>query len=299
MAIEIDSLESKTNNHQEASLKKNWIQPLAFGAAFFAAAAFAQGDFSKFEITTEKLSDTIYMMTGAGGNLGLSIGPDAVFLIDDHARVQLVCKLVDVRNRDWEDIAIGAGPVKGKNYLYVADIGDNQAQFDFKYIYRFEEPLWSKEKEKLITLIDTLVLRMPDSPRDAETLLIDPMGSDLFIISKREQAVGLYHAPYPFGRDTLLLNKVLTLPMTQIVSGSISADGQEVLLKDYDHVYYWKRSGKESLTRLLASEPVELPYEREPQGEAIGWSRDAKAFYTLSESTKEKGADLIVHTRTK
>ena len=225
--------------------------------------------------------------------------PAEVFLIDDHARVQLVCKLVDVRNRDWEDIAIGAGPVKGKNYLYVADIGDNQAQFDFKYIYRFEEPLWSKEKEKLITLIDTLVLRMPDSPRDAETLLIDPMGSDLFIISKREQAVGLYHAPYPFGRDTLLLNKVLTLPMTQIVSGSISADGQEVLLKDYDHVYYWKRSGKESLTRLLASEPVELPYEREPQGEAIGWSRDAKAFYTLSESTKEKGADLIVHTRTK
>ncbi len=40
-------------------------------------------DFSKVEITTTKLGDTTYMMSGAGGNLGLSIGEDAVFLIDD------------------------------------------------------------------------------------------------------------------------------------------------------------------------------------------------------------------------
>jgi cyclase len=40
-------------------------------------------DFSKAEITTQKLSDTLYMLTGAGGNIGLSVGPDAVFVIDD------------------------------------------------------------------------------------------------------------------------------------------------------------------------------------------------------------------------
>src|SRR2546427_713577 len=52
-------------------------------AALFAAAASAQQDFSKVEIQTEKLADTVYMMTGAGGNLGLSVGEDAVFVIDD------------------------------------------------------------------------------------------------------------------------------------------------------------------------------------------------------------------------
>jgi glyoxylase-like metal-dependent hydrolase (beta-lactamase superfamily II) len=54
-------------------------------AAAIAAAlpAAAQQDFSKVEIRTTKLGDTTYMMTGAGGNLGLSIGDDAVFLIDD------------------------------------------------------------------------------------------------------------------------------------------------------------------------------------------------------------------------
>ncbi len=224
--------------------------------------------------------------------------PAEIFLIDENASIRLVCKLANIQNRDWEDIAIGAGLEKGKNYLYVADIGDNQAQFDFKYIYRFEEPLLSKEKEKLITHVDTLVFRMPDGPRDAETLLIDPLSNDLFIISKREESVGLYHAAYPFG-DTLHLKKVLSLPMTQIVSGTLSSDGQELLLKDYDHIYYWKRSDQESLAELMVRKPIELPYEREPQGEAIGWSRDADAFYTLSESTKEKNADLIVHKRRK
>jgi glyoxylase-like metal-dependent hydrolase (beta-lactamase superfamily II) len=43
----------------------------------------AQQDYSKVEIKTTKLSDTTYMMEGAGGNLGLSVGEDAVFLIDD------------------------------------------------------------------------------------------------------------------------------------------------------------------------------------------------------------------------
>jgi glyoxylase-like metal-dependent hydrolase (beta-lactamase superfamily II) len=56
---------------------------LALLTLFASAAATAQQDFSKVEIKTTKLGDTVYMMEGAGGNLGVSIGDDAVFLIDD------------------------------------------------------------------------------------------------------------------------------------------------------------------------------------------------------------------------
>lgn len=56
---------------------------LALAAALLPAIALAQEDYSKVEIKTTKLSGTTYMMTGAGGNLGLSVGEDAVFLIDD------------------------------------------------------------------------------------------------------------------------------------------------------------------------------------------------------------------------
>ena len=48
-----------------------------------AALPAAGQDFSKVEITTTRLSEHVYMMAGAGGNLGLSAGEDATFLIDD------------------------------------------------------------------------------------------------------------------------------------------------------------------------------------------------------------------------
>lgn len=43
----------------------------------------AQDDFSDVQITSEKLTDTIYTLFGAGGNIGLAIGEDAAYLIDD------------------------------------------------------------------------------------------------------------------------------------------------------------------------------------------------------------------------
>jgi cyclase len=47
------------------------------------AAVFAQRDFSKVEIKTEKLAGGVAMLAGAGGNIGVCTGPDGVFLIDD------------------------------------------------------------------------------------------------------------------------------------------------------------------------------------------------------------------------
>ena len=226
-------------------------------------------------------------------------GKPEVFLIDQQASTRLVCTLAHIRNRDWEDIAIGAGPDSTKNYVYVADIGDNEAQYEYKFIYRFEEPQLAAEKAITITQFDTLILRMPDGKRDSETILIDHFTSDLFLITKREESVGLYTTPYPFAHDTLTLRKVMTLPFSKIVAGSISSDGQEVLLKNYNNVYYWKGTNGESFAQLLEKKPIELPYEREPQGEGIAWSRDGSEFYTLSEGTKKRPADLFVYKRKK
>lgn len=43
----------------------------------------AQQNFDKVEIKTEKLSPTTYVLYGAGGNIGVSVGDDALFIIDD------------------------------------------------------------------------------------------------------------------------------------------------------------------------------------------------------------------------
>jgi len=43
----------------------------------------AQQDFTKVEIETTKVADGVYMLNGAGGNIGVSVGADGVFVIDD------------------------------------------------------------------------------------------------------------------------------------------------------------------------------------------------------------------------
>jgi hypothetical protein len=223
-----------------------------------------------------------------------SDNPSEVFLIDQHAKTRMVCKL-QVPNRDWEDIAIGAGPDPKKKYIYVADIGDNWGQYEYKIIYRFEEPTLHAQTEMTIAQIDKLVLRMPDGSRDAETILIDPFDNDLFLISKREDSVGVYTVPYPFHKDTLTLRKVMKLPLSKIVAGSITLEGNEILLKDYTKVYYWKRSGEESLPEALSRKPIELPYKREYQGEAIAWSNKGNEFFTLSEAPMGSSGELLVY----
>ena len=42
----------------------------------------ATQDFSNVQIQTEKVADNVFMLTGAGGNIGVSVGKDCVFMID-------------------------------------------------------------------------------------------------------------------------------------------------------------------------------------------------------------------------
>src|SRR6266851_8325226 len=40
-------------------------------------------DFSKVEIKVTKVAGTVYMLTGAGGNIGVSVGDDGIVIVDD------------------------------------------------------------------------------------------------------------------------------------------------------------------------------------------------------------------------
>ncbi|MFK7888633.1 MAG: MBL fold metallo-hydrolase [Gammaproteobacteria bacterium] len=47
------------------------------------ASVYAQGNFDDVEVTSTKLTDHVYMLTGAGGNVGVLTGDDGVFMVDD------------------------------------------------------------------------------------------------------------------------------------------------------------------------------------------------------------------------
>jgi hypothetical protein len=203
-------------------------------------------------------------------------GPN-VFLIDSTGQYRMRVILDGVTNRDFEDIA------RVGRRIHVADIGDNRAERSDIVIHAFDEP--SVAADTVLTPAATYRMSYPDGARDAETLLIDPRSKDWFIVTKREDAVRVYRYPFPQAAgQTVVLERVPgTLPFTRIVGGDVSADGSMVLMKTYDRVLLWTRLGDEPLSVTLSRMPVPLPYQPEPQGEAIAFTRSGSGYLTVTE----------------
>ena len=226
-----------------------------------------------------------------------------IFAINNNGKHLGVYTIDNAGNRDWEDITTGPGPEADKNYIYIAEIGDNNSQYDLKYIYRIAEPDVDPNQNPVHQSLgnaDIIKFRYPDGPRDAEAIFIDPLTKDIYIISKRENNVRVYLAAYPQSlTDTLNLEFITTLPLTQIVAGDISHDGREILLKNYDYVYYWYREINQTTGEALANNQFYiLPYTKEPQGEAICWSYNSDGYYTVSEEPLNIPAHLYFYPRT-
>jgi hypothetical protein len=193
--------------------------------------------------------------------------------------------------RDCEDIAVGPGPVKGKSYVYMGDIGDNYSSGTYLTVYRMEEKRsWAKDSIANAADATPINLKYPDGPKDAETLMIDPVEKLMYIVTKRQDSVTVYSSPLNYkSNDTVVLTKrcKLFFPgyklFKWITAGDISKDGQQVLIKSYTKVYYWQREGNEPIWKTIQRKPQILPYIQEKQGEAIGFTPDGKGYYTCSE----------------
>jgi glyoxylase-like metal-dependent hydrolase (beta-lactamase superfamily II) len=62
---------------------RNHATTLGLALAVAVPAAAQQQDFSKVEVKAEKVAEGVYMLTGSGGNIGLSVGKSGNFLVDD------------------------------------------------------------------------------------------------------------------------------------------------------------------------------------------------------------------------
>jgi hypothetical protein len=257
------------------------------------------------ELTNEKLEE-VSGLAASKTNPGLmwthnDSGNDAnIFLIDDQLNIKLTCTLKGVDNRDWEDISVGPGPVEGKSYVYIADIGDNFARHQYKYIYRFEEPAFVKSDSAAveITKFDKITFQLPGPIKDTETLMVNPVTKNLYVISKREEPVYVYELKYPQEiSDTITADEIVSLPMTKAVAGCFSPDGKEILIKNYENIFYWKNTKGDAVAEVLKTKPSVLQYRQEPQGEAMTWALDGSGFFTLSEKTKTKKSFLYFYQR--
>jgi hypothetical protein len=208
-------------------------------------------------------------------------GDAAVYMFNSEGEELGKIELEKATNRDWEDIAVGPGP-DGKSYIYIGEIGDNLAIHSEVIIYRIPEP--EKLKPESEVKPEKIKLTYPGGARDAETLMVDPISGDIYIISKRDKKNTIYCLPADRFKDKeAVLERMGELNFTSSVGGDISADGDQILIKSYLNVYYWTRKSGESVAQALLRDPVMLIYNPEPQGEAISFQPDGNAYYTISE----------------
>ncbi|WP_052731194.1 NHL repeat-containing protein [Spirosoma radiotolerans] len=209
-------------------------------------------------------------------------------LISPEGQVVARFSIEGARNRDWEDIAVGPGPIPGKSYIYVADIGDNRRWRSEKVIYRFPEPsLVGKVLpfDGQITNAEAIRVYLPDGSQNAEAILLDPITRDLFLISKGAYSA-VYRAAYPQSlTQSTRMTALLRIPFDHATSAAISTDGHEILIRTYEQIFHYSRRQGETIADALKRVPRRLPLAYEVQGEAISWAINGSGYYTSTEKT--------------
>ncbi|NQU24245.1 MAG: hypothetical protein HQ567_23435, partial [Candidatus Nealsonbacteria bacterium] len=218
-----------------------------------------------------------------------------IFAVNAQAEYLGAFDLSGAGANDYEDLAIGRGPAAGVNYLYVGDIGDNDATGSgLVTVYRLPEPaVYAARGDQSRPIrgssVDRLTLEYPDGPHNAETLMFDPLSGDLLIATKETDKTRVYRASAGDLADPALdvvpLNLLArTDDIEMSTAGDISPTGGEVIIKNYTDARIWTRWPGESVGEAMTRSPAVIPLQEEPMGEAIAFDAVGSGYFTHSEN---------------
>lgn len=216
-----------------------------------------------------------------------------VFAVGRTGRTLGVFRLAGADAVDWEAMDVGPGPRPGVSYLYLGDIGDNDARRAEVTVYRVPEPRVATGGGTL-TGVETLRLAYPDGPRDAEALVVDPRSGALLLIEKREEGgpAAVYRAPggiRPGVLTTLRRSGTMRLGnglVNAVTAADLSRDGARLAVRTYGSVYLWQRSPRRSVEATLRALPCRGPTPLELQGEAVAFRPDGRSYATVAEGPR-------------
>ncbi len=221
------------------------------------------------------------------------------FALDQSGHVLGEYTLTGASALDWEDIALGSSGA-GADTLFIADSGNNGARDGSApprttlQIYRVREPdvdLAQAPQQNGLSW-DRLLLRYPDQPHDAETLLFDARRDELLLVTKETDGRSLiYRAPASAPAETLLtLERETALPVgcglaenPLFTGGDISRDGAHIALLSYTSLFTWRRQQGESVSQALTRPPDASSATSVTVAEAVTFSADGGALLVSGE----------------
>ncbi len=210
-----------------------------------------------------------------------SKGGELVYGVDADGQTVAELELQNIYNRDWEAMAPGVDD-NGDPALWIADIGDNDAQWSSLRVYRIPEPAELGKQDVPWRRVE---LKYPDGAHNAETFMVDADGR-LFVVTKEALGAGVYATPdAPQPGSTIELERVGPAPMF-LTDGAISPDGSQVALRSYTSLYLVDAA--QFLSQGTDGDAgVVYPLPLQPQGETLAYALDGASVLVGSEGVEQ------------
>ena len=236
-------------------------------------------------------------------------GPNAVYAVTTNGTCVGMYYIDGFAMRDWEDIAIGPGPIAGVDYLYIGNIGDNNSAYATIFVARIPEPAVDPGQAFVTSTLygaGIFTLQYSSGAIDSETLMVDPWTKNIHIVTKRDGTssdVNLHTAAYPQSTSgTTTMAAEGSVNLSYAVGGDIAPSGEQILIKQSwqddtflfntlypERIYHWARGTGQTIRQALDGARTQVPYSANSsdQCEAVAWKHNDAGYYTISEGASQ------------
>jgi len=231
--------------------------------------------------------------------------PPSLYSIGLNGELLETWNVQNVVNDDWEDI--GWIDRKGESYLFIADVGDNDAKRVFVRIHLIRsEDLKSDGTSTRYKTKPTysFAFQYEDGPRDCEAVSYDSDGDRLLLVSKRTKPPILYALSlHPLDAKILrTANRLIHIKGFTSTTGAnsiatrlaeraykptamdLSPFANYAAVLTYGPILLYKRDPGTDWPAAFSRKPMEIQLPLLRQSESVCFSRDGKSIYMTSEN---------------
>jgi hypothetical protein len=220
-------------------------------------------------------------------------GDPLLYAVDGEGRTAGRVRVAGARVEDWEDVALAPCP-SGGDCLYVADIGDNEAERPSVTVYRVPEPAPGAARS---AAAEAIRLRYPDGAHDAEAMFV--LNGAIHIVTKGESGpIAVYRAPRDAAAGAeVTMERVRGLAarkvdrQRRITSADASADGRWVVMRTLASASIYS-AAELAGNGPLAPRQVDLAGLDEKQGEGVAFAPDGSLVVTSEGGGKKSPATV-------
>lgn len=231
-----------------------------------------------------------------------------LFALDTTGLDRGVWSLTGAENLDWEAVAVGpcGQPAGGAasppaSCVYIGDVGDNNATYRSRDIYRVPEPAAASRQFSGAVTPDRLVFRFQDGPRDVEAMYVGPTGT-IYLITKRPlrgpdrqlRQARVYSIPLSAWANrehpatAVFSDSIPVVPGARpgglITDAALSPDARFVAVRTYSQVYTFAADPASGRIRAdVAPAVCNVVPLGERQGEGITWYGSSGKLLLTSE----------------